>query len=182
VSRCRPSPCDRLSRPPSTATAPPRPGAKSGRRACPSTDWLSAEEGDAGSLPTFTGVHCDGVGAQLHPDGIARTAHRSLGSGLLPHIGWMRQEREGDRLALLPAPQHDPSIRVCGSLTTHGASITGSVPLHLSVFACGHRPSDGADPSLRCQGCSWPCPRPGVQPALSFCRPLRRSVADLSSA
>ena len=141
VSRCRPFPCDRLSRPRSSTAAPPRPGANSGRRACPPTGWLPAGKGDAGSLPTFTGVHFDGVGAQLRPGGIAHTAHRSLGLGLRPSIGWRWPEREGHQLELLPAPQHDPSARVRGSLTTHGASITGSVALHLSVLACEHGPS-----------------------------------------
>jgi hypothetical protein len=54
--------------------------------------------------PTFTEDHCGGFGARPYPDGITRTSH--------------------------PAPQRDPSTRFDRSLTTHGASNTGSVPLH----------------------------------------------------
>ena len=41
-------------------------------------------------------------------------------------------------------------------------------------------PSGSADPPLRCQGCSQPRPQPGVRPALTFDRPLRRPAAGLS--
>lgn len=86
-------------------------------------------------------VHCvpfDGLGAQLHPDGIARTAHRSLGPGL------RRPSAKGNRRGCpshtgTSAPQHDPSTRVGRPLTTHGASSTGSLSLHLSISFAGIR-------------------------------------------
>jgi hypothetical protein len=59
-SRCRPSPCGRLSRPRSTTTAPPRPDAHSGRCACPPHDRMPCGEGDVRSLPTFTDVRSTG--------------------------------------------------------------------------------------------------------------------------
>jgi len=72
-----------------------------------------------------------------------------------------------------PAPQSDPSTRFGRSLTTNGASDTGSVPLRLPGFASGHEPSGGTGPPLHCQGCSRPHPQPGDRPALSFHRSLR---------
>jgi hypothetical protein len=51
LARCAPSPCDRLSRPPTTTGTPPRPATSSRRRACPPPQ---GGEGGHGSLPTFT--------------------------------------------------------------------------------------------------------------------------------
>jgi hypothetical protein len=46
-----PSPCGRLSRPPSTTEPPSCPAAISRRRACPRPDWRSGTEGDRGQFP-----------------------------------------------------------------------------------------------------------------------------------
>jgi hypothetical protein len=162
LSCCRPSPCSWFSQPRSTTATPPRPGANSGRCACPPTGWLPAGKGDPGTFPTFTDVRFDGIGAQLYPDGIARTAHRSLDPGLPPPKTHRGRERRSQNPQSPPAPQRDPSTRFDRPLTTHGASTAGSVSLHLSVFARGHGPSGGADPSLHCQGCSQPHPHPRV--------------------
>jgi hypothetical protein len=70
-SHCRPSPCDRLSRPPSTTATPPRSGLISGRRACPPPGRLPDGKGDARPLPTFAEDLFDGFGAQLYPGSIA---------------------------------------------------------------------------------------------------------------
>ena len=133
LPRCRPSPCDRLSRPPSTTAAPPRPDTNSGRRTCPPPCGMQDGEGDIGSLPTFTDVRFDGVGAQLYPDGVAHPSDRNLGVGLRSPIGYGQPERRGHRLRLPPVPRRDPSTRFDRSLTTHGASTTDSVSLHLPV-------------------------------------------------
>src|SRR5215216_2296528 len=50
---CRPSPCGRLSRPPSTTAAPPPPKAHSRRRACPPPARLAGGKCDLGRVPTF---------------------------------------------------------------------------------------------------------------------------------
>jgi hypothetical protein len=86
-------------------------------------------------------------------------------------------EKQPSRTAA-PAPQHGPSTRVGGPLTPHGASSTGSVALHLSVFASGHESSGGTDPPLRCQGCSQPWLQPEPRPALSFGQLLRQPAAE----
>ena len=44
--RCPPSPCGRLSRPPTTTRAPPHPGLISRRRTCPPQRWTGGGEGD----------------------------------------------------------------------------------------------------------------------------------------
>lgn len=77
---CRPSPCDRLSRPPSTAAAPPRSGGNSGRRTCPGTDE-SDPAGAAGALPTFTNHRLAGSVPSFTPVASpAVTATRRLAS------------------------------------------------------------------------------------------------------
>src|SRR5665811_1235478 len=53
-TRCRPSPCDRLSRPRTTTTAPPRPGPISRRRTCPHPTWMVGSRDQPETLPTFT--------------------------------------------------------------------------------------------------------------------------------
>jgi hypothetical protein len=50
---CRPSPCGRLSRPPSTTAAPSAPKVHSRRRACPPPHWPHGRKGNLGSVPTF---------------------------------------------------------------------------------------------------------------------------------
>jgi hypothetical protein len=46
-----PSPCGRLSRPPTTTKPPPHPTALSRRRACPPASWPDRREGDRGWFP-----------------------------------------------------------------------------------------------------------------------------------
>ena len=59
------------------------------------------------------------------------------------------------------------------------ALLRGVQPLvphvRLSVSLAGPRPSGGADPSRRCQGCFRSPPHPRNQAALSFTGPLRRT-------
>ena len=181
LSRCRPSPCGRLSRPRSTTAAPPRPDAISGRCACPPTDWLSVGEGDAGSLPAFTDVRCDGVGDQLSPrrHRSDRTSQSWPEPPAAHGIGKTREEELSDmaRSSATARPIHQVLQTVDDSRGFNRCSVS----LHLSVFVGGHGPSGSADPPLRCQGRSRPRPQPGVRPALNFDRPLRRPAAGLST-
>src|SRR4029453_17126874 len=64
---CRPSPCDRLSRPPSTTAAPSPPKAPSRRRACPPPARLAGGEGNLGRVPTFPTCLLTGGGARFSP-------------------------------------------------------------------------------------------------------------------
>ncbi len=99
LSRCRPSPCDRLSRPPSTTATPPRSGVISGHCACPPSGRLPDEKGDARSLPTFTEDLCAGFGAQLYPGSIAtdRTSQSWSGPPETHGIKAAGEERPSDR-------------------------------------------------------------------------------------
>ena len=181
LSRCRPSPCGRLSRPRSTTAAPPRPDAISGRCACPPTDWLPVGEGDVESLPAFTDVRCDGVGDQLSPR--RHRSNRTSQSWPEPpaahRLGTTREEGLSDMAPSSTAAR--PIHQVLQAVDDSRGFKRCSVSLHLSVFVSGHGPSGSADPPLRCQGCSRPRPQPGVRPALNFDRSLRRPAAGLST-
>jgi hypothetical protein len=181
LSRCRPSPCGRLSRPRSTTAAPPRPDAISGRCACPPTGWLPAGEGDVEPLPTFTDFRCDGVGVQLSP-----RRHRSdRTSQSWPEPpgahGKGTPEEEEPSVTTPSSTAARPIHQVRQAVDDSRGFNRCSVSLHLSVFVSGHGPSGGTNPPLRCQGCSRPRPQPGVRPALNFDRPLRWPAAGLSS-
>jgi len=65
--RCPPSPCGRLSRPPTTPRTPSHPEAIDRRRACPRAPNDVAREGSLWMVPTFTSRPIDGGGAQLFP-------------------------------------------------------------------------------------------------------------------
>src|SRR5918995_26803 len=64
---CPPSPCDRLSRPPSTTGTPPRPDATSRRRACPPPCWPHGGKGGIRALPTFIVCRSAGVVPSFSP-------------------------------------------------------------------------------------------------------------------
>src|SRR5215216_6488094 len=64
---CRPSPCDRLSRPPSTTAAPSPPKAHSRRRACPPPAWLASGKGSPGRVPTFPTYRLTGAVPSFSP-------------------------------------------------------------------------------------------------------------------
>ena len=75
-----PSPCGRLSRPPTTTGPPPRPGGHSGRCACPEP----TNGGSGGHRRDASHVHhrpVRRVGAQLYPGGIA-ARYRNPARGL----------------------------------------------------------------------------------------------------
>src|SRR5215203_1859558 len=64
---CRPSPCDRLSRPPSTTAAPSPPKAHSRRRACPPPARLAGGAGHLGRVPTFPTSRLTGAVPSFSP-------------------------------------------------------------------------------------------------------------------
>lgn len=74
----------------------------------------------------------------------------------------VRQPDGAPSASTLQALHRPLSIRF-EPLTCRGASITGSVSLHLPAFACDPEPSDSAGPFLRCQGCFRPSLHPQVR-------------------
>jgi len=75
-TRCRPSPCDRLSRPRTTTTAPPHPGPLSRRRACPHPAWTARPRDQPGTLPTFTTHRSTGSVPSFAPAASPRVRRR----------------------------------------------------------------------------------------------------------
>ena len=76
--------------------------------------WMPVGQGGTGSLPTFTDVRSDGVGAQLYPGGIAtgRTSQSWPGP---PAAQITQTTRAGrSKATTCPAPQSDPSTRFTG--------------------------------------------------------------------
>jgi len=105
-TRCRPSPCDRLSRPRTTTTAPPRPGLLGRRRIDPRATWRVNQRGQPGTLPTFTTHRSTGSVPNFAPAASPRVRRRhsswppyrrlhpaqespapSFGGGRAPHPG-----------------------------------------------------------------------------------------------
>ena len=125
-------------------------------------------------------VHCvpfDGLGAQLHPDGIARTAHRSLGPGLRLPISYRQPERvpiSYRHLSAAARPIHQ-SWQAADDSRGFFHWFALAAPLRL---VCGHPLSGGANGPLRCQNCSRPRPQSRVWPVLNFSRPLRGPTAE----
>ena len=83
-TRCRPWPCDRLSRPRTTTTAPPRPDLLGRRRTDPPPTWMVGQRDQPGTLPTFTTSPVNGLGAQLCPCGITTSTPQTFLVASLP--------------------------------------------------------------------------------------------------
>src|SRR5215217_1111363 len=66
-SGCRPSPCGRLSRPPSTTAAPSPPTALGRRRTCPPPCWPHGGRGSPGRVPTFPTSRLTGAVPSFSP-------------------------------------------------------------------------------------------------------------------
>jgi hypothetical protein len=75
-TRCPPSPCDRLSRPPTTTRAPPHPAAISRPRACPLPAWRAGETDGCEMLPTFTADRSMGEAPSFSPAASPRVRRR----------------------------------------------------------------------------------------------------------
>ena len=181
-NRCRPSPCDRLSRPRSTTAAPPRPGPFSGRCAYPRTaepDARRREPGRGGSR-----VHCrslDEGGARLCPAASPRLRRRPspwpprLGKKTQPGSSPPRQNGRDDR-ARPRSARFEPVSPI--------KDVTTPVPrVLLFISLAGPAPSGSTDTSRLCQGCSRPPRHHPDQAALSYDRPAatRRRRRSLTS-
>src|SRR5215217_7467612 len=83
-THCRPSPCDRLSRPRTTTTAPPHPWPLSRRRADPPPVLDAQPAGPAKDASHVHRAPVDGVGGQLCPCGIATSTPQTFLVASLP--------------------------------------------------------------------------------------------------
>ena len=75
-TRCRPSPCDRLSRPPTTTAAPPRPGLPGRARTCPPSTRKVERRDQPGTLPAFTTLRSTGSVPSFAPAASPRVRRR----------------------------------------------------------------------------------------------------------
>src|SRR6266542_3349012 len=73
---CRPSPCGRLSRPPSTTAAPPPPKAHSRRRTCPPPARQAGGKGSPERVPTFPTHRLTGAVPSFSPAASPRLRRR----------------------------------------------------------------------------------------------------------
>jgi hypothetical protein len=173
-TRCRPSPCDRLSRPPSTTAAPPRPRLRPASR-------LSAPSPLAGrkrrnghgrfprSLRSGRRVRHPALPLRHHHGVAAASSPWPPGPDMEGHAGEFPPRNEGSGAHRIPA-----RIRRVGA----GASsrgVTTPVPrVYLLALLTAPGPFGSAGPARLRQGCSRLRRRPAASAALSFTQPLRR--------
>ena len=176
-TRCRPSPCGRLSRPRTTTAAPPRPGATSGRRTCPPPTWPARGAGGVRAVPTFAARSIDGRGVRLCPCGLATPTPQTFGAASRPATltGPGVTRHPGG----LPGVHRDPAhIRQVGAGGILERRSTPVPHVHRPVLLAGPRPSGSAGPPRRCRGCLPPSPAsPG-----SGCPQLQPPCCDKAAA
>ncbi len=76
LTRWAPSPCGRLSRPPTTTSPPSHPWASSRQRACPPPHWRCGGKGGPGMVPTFTTNRSAGSVSSSSPAASPRVRRR----------------------------------------------------------------------------------------------------------
>lgn len=188
-SRCPPSPCGRLSRPPRQVRHFLRllrglrhdPPPTAGVAPAPPPRWLRDGKGDDGSLPTFTDSPvCRGRRPALPRR--HRPARRSQDWTGPPaaHTSQTTGEQRPHETGVA-APQNGPSTRVGRPLTTHGASLAGSSSYAFPASLAGTCRLVVPTRPYVVSAAPGPSSQPGGGPALSFYRSLRRPAAGLSS-
>ena len=160
-TRWGPSPCDRLSRPPTTATPPPPPLGISWRRAFPPVRPRRTQVGPLGGFPRSLLHRSTGEVSNYAP-AVSPRLRRSPSPW--PPCRRSRPAREFPaplRCQCAPPPSPDPSG---SSWWVLEGRLTLVPCVHLPVPLAGPGPSDGAGLSRLCQGCLSPSPAsPGVR-------------------
>jgi hypothetical protein len=171
-TRCPPSPCDRLSRPPTTTGTPSSPRASSRRRACPPPAWLASGEGNPGRVPTFTIDRSTRAVPSSSPAASPRVRRR-----LSP---WPPTPRELRRAGVdhpatgwSRAAARPTSTRLEPVSPAYGGSTTGSLRVAPSRLACRARAVWRCRPAPSLSGLLPPFPAPPG----SGCPQLQRSAA-----
>ena len=167
-----PSPCDRLSRPPTTTKPPPRPVPSADDAPALPPRWLHGNEGDTGRFPRSSRSRSTSEASSSTPAASPRLHRRSSPwpPGRLPHRDQKfpnPAQRRRVRTATSPYPPDLSWWAVKGRQTLISR-------VHLLISLTGPAPSGSADTSRRCQGCSHPHQHLLDQAAPSFTQPLRR--------
>jgi hypothetical protein len=162
VTHCRPSPCDRLSRPRSTTAAPPRLRPSAG--VVPIRPALLAggrKRNESGRFPRslLSGQRGRHPALPLrHRHGYAAVLHRGLPTGKINPIQEFPPMR-AVRTAIQPRSTGFELVEVLRGFTP-------LVPrVHLPVSLAGPAPSGSAGASRRCRGCFPPGPVVSPGPA-----------------
>ncbi len=175
--RCRPSPCDRLSLPPTTTAAPPRPGPIGRRRTQPA--WPRWKRGQAARTGTVPRVHCDSLdegGARFCPCGIATATpqHFTAASGRTNHESARSSPPSASTAqtnGCAPLPAHIRQVRGRYGLERFSGAGSSRTPLRhacraRAVWQCQHAPA--------VSGLLPPSPHLPDQAALSYAALLRQ--------
>ena len=173
-TRCRPSPCARLSPARSTTTAPPHPRLRPASGLSPThPPGEEADGGTARMVPTFTAVRSTGEAPGSTPAASPWLRRRPS--------PWPPGPREQTRTGSSPpadaaaGTHREPAHihRVRAGVASRG--VTTPVPrVYLPVSLTGPGPSGSPGPTRLCRGCSHPPRRSPGQAASSFTPPLRR--------
>jgi hypothetical protein len=173
-SCCPPSPCGRLSRPPTTTRTPPRPTRISRHRALPNRHQ---QPGTRGAFPTFTMIRLTGSTAGSTPTAFP-AGTRSIPPATAPGSN-IRAWSEPPSNEAASSLRSTHVRQVSGRLRNQGASSTSLLSLCLSVSLARTRASGSAARPSRCRGAS-PCgARSRAQMAPSFSGPLHQPRTDI---
>jgi hypothetical protein len=173
-SCCPPSPCGRLSRPPTTTRTPSRSVRVGRHRAVPGRHQRL---GALGALPTFTMIRLTGSATGSTPTGHP-AGTRSIPPATTP----------GSNLRAWSAPPSNEAAsslstahvrQISGRLRNRGASTTSSLSLCLSVSLARTRASGSAARPSRCRSASARRTRSRARLAPSFSGPLHQTGADI---
>jgi hypothetical protein len=175
-NRCRPSPCDRLSRPRSTTAAPPLPDPIGRRWTQPNrTHAGSAAAGSIEKVPVFTAVRSMKEEPSCAPAASPRLTRSTSpwppGRHPQDHPGVPRRSglRPGKQVRTAPGP-YPPGL----SRQAFKGRRNWFLSVLLSITLAGPAPSGSADTSRLCQGCSHPHRHLPEQAAPSFTALLRQ--------
>jgi hypothetical protein len=171
-TRCPPSPCGRLSRPPTTTGTPSPPRVISRRRACPPPAWLASGEGDPGRVPTFTIDRSTRAVPSSSPAASPQVRRRL---SLWPPRRRVLRRRGVDRPAhgRSRAAARPTSTRLEPVSPAYGGSTTGSLLVAPSRLACRTRAVWRCRPVPSLSGLLPPFPAPPG----SGCPQLQRPAA-----
>src|SRR4029450_13428481 len=117
-TRCRPSPCARLSRARTTTAAPAPPKAAGRRRACPPLAWLASGTGGPERVPTFPTHRLTGAVPSFSPAASPHLRRRlSVWPPCQPHFAGVGVALRSPHACVHCCPAHIPQVGAGSGLT-----------------------------------------------------------------